>query len=822
MRNKYGVTLMNILCMLMMFVSTGLFLSCQADPFTKLKSDNPVIWSEAARELVVQKDPRVTDPLIDGLVNGNRHVRKESAALLGEFGDRRGVTPLIGALRDEFWEVRKRAAHSLGLIGDPASIEPLIQVLADEDCDVRNSAIGALTRMGSMVREPLIEALSSGNVNVREGAAGVLASMGWQASGEKDSLKYLLAKRDWDALRSMGAPAAEVLVDALRYSDEVARDQIKKTLKAMGSAATGPLTAALENNDSRVREGAAGVLASVGWQPANQKEKINYLVAGKDWESLVPVGPAAGPALVRMLSDKDYRIRESAAKTLTAIGWRPGNEDDEIASLIAARSWERLAGKKSTAVPRLIELLSDASDDVRMQAATTLGEIHDMKAVLPLLDALGDGNCDVRKKVVVTLGALGDPRAVPLLLERMKEQKCDIREEAAQALEKTGAIPEGPLIEALSEKNQFIREGAAMVLARRSFHGAVDPLIAALADESSKVRARAAHALGKAADTRAVKPLIDALKDTDQAVREEAARALGALRTREATDALVEALEDKKNNRYVCEEAVAALGETGDPAAVKPLVVSLKDGSRYIREKAAEALGKTGDSSAIEPLTGALDDEVFKVRANAAYSLDTLGWKPLNDHGKISYAFAKKDWKVLETTGAPAVELLISALTARDDEPDLQENAGRILEGIGVPSVIPLIAVAAPLAAALTDWWINTEAADIITRWGWKPSKDADVIHLLVARRDYTGLRREWARASSVLIRDAADDDFRVVENSLYAFKNMESKDVIPVLVAAMEQKGNKTMAEAYLNSGLPELAQAAKKWAAVHGFDIK
>jgi HEAT repeat protein len=877
MRNKYCVTLMNISWTLLLVVSAGSLLSCQADPFTKLKSDNPVMWSEAARELVVQKDPRIADPLIDGLINGNRHVRKEAAALLGELGDRRGVAPLIGALRDEFWEVRKKAAHSLGLIGDSASIEPLIQVLSDEDCDVRNSAMGALIRMGGSAREPLIGALSSGNVNVREGAAGVLASMGWQASGEAESLKYLLAKRDWDALRSMGAPAAEVLVDALRYSDEVARDQIKKTLKAMGSPATGPLAAALEDNDSRVRESAAGILASMGWQPANQKEKIHYLAAGKDWENLISAGRAAEPVLLRMLSDKDFRIRESAAKTLAAIGWRSGSEDDEISSLVATRSWERLAAKKSSSVPRLIGLLSDAHDDIRMQAAATLGEIHDMNAVPPLLEALGDGNCEVRKKIVVTLGILGDTRAVPLLLERMKEQKCDIREEAAQALEKVPSVPEGPLIEALSEKNQFVREGAAMVLARRSFQGAVDPLIAALADESSKVRARAAHALGKAADARAVKPLINALKDTDQAVREEAARALGALRTREATDALVETLEDKKNNRYVREEAASALGETGDPAAVKPLIASLTDGSRYIREKAAEALGKTGDSSAVEPLTGALDDEVFKVRANAAQALDALGWKPPNDHEKISYAFAKKDWKVLETAGVPAVESLVSALTARDDEPDLREQAGRVLERIGAPSVIPLIAVAGdknargrreavkalgaigdsraldvlvgalsdddrevrqtavkslsalndrkalpPLAAALTDWWINTEAADVITRWGWKPSKDADVIHLLVARRDYAGLRREWDRASSVLVRDAADDDFRVVENALYAFKNMENKDVIPVLVAAMEQKGNRTMAEAYLNSGLPELARAAKKWAAVHGFDIK
>ena len=86
-----------------------------------------------------------------------------------------------------------------------------------------------------------------------------------------------------------------------------------------------------------------------------------------------------------------------------------------------------------------------------------------------------------------------------------------------------------PLIAALKDENEYVRQAAAEVLGKIGDARAVEPLIAALKDESFSVRAAAARALGEIKDPRAVEPLIAALKDESFSVRRAAAEALVSL-----------------------------------------------------------------------------------------------------------------------------------------------------------------------------------------------------------------------------------------------------------------------------------------------------
>jgi len=85
----------------------------------------------------------------------------------------------------------------------------------------------------------------------------------------------------------------------------------------------------------------------------------------------------------------------------------------------------------------------------------------------------------------------------------------------------------------------------------------------------------------------------------------------------------------KSTDFTVRHSAVTALGETGDPRAVKPLIKALGDSYSLIRSSAAIALGKIKDPRTVEPLIRALEDSNFHVRFAAREALGMIGWKPL-------------------------------------------------------------------------------------------------------------------------------------------------------------------------------------------------
>ena len=90
---------------------------------------------------------------------------------------------------------------------------------------------------------------------------------------------------------------------------------------------------------------------------------------------------------------------------------------------------------------------------------------------------------------------------------------------------------------------------------------------------------------------------------------------------------LISALTPK--HQALCRaHAAEALGDLADPAAIPPLIESLKDPYRLVRSYAARALGKIQDpeiAKAIEPLIDQLvKDDFFGARAEAAEALGNI------------------------------------------------------------------------------------------------------------------------------------------------------------------------------------------------------
>jgi HEAT repeat protein len=140
----------------------------------------------------------------------------------------------------------------------------------------------------------------------------------------------------------------------------------------------------------------------------------------------------------------------------------------------------------------------------------------------------------------------------------------------------------------------------------------VEELIDYLHQENREWRREAAVALGHTGDPRAVWPLILAFRVWDQDLYDCVVTSL--LRLGEAAVMpLCEAL--RHQNRRIRIGAASTLGMIGSVRSVAPLCEALQDQDRFVRGLAAEALGKTGSSDAVGPLCKQVEDGIWEAAA---------------------------------------------------------------------------------------------------------------------------------------------------------------------------------------------------------------
>src|SRR5262249_23545239 len=148
------------------------------------------------------------------------------------------------------------ASHALQRMG-PQGVRAFIVVLKDKDPDIRLEATSGLRGMAvrnqsglGLAAVPLIDALRGDNAGVRQGA--------------------------FVALASIGKPALEPLIVALKDKDPKLRREVAGTLRSMAigkqagvsmALAVAPLIGALRDDNADVRQEASFALSSID-QPA--------------------------------------------------------------------------------------------------------------------------------------------------------------------------------------------------------------------------------------------------------------------------------------------------------------------------------------------------------------------------------------------------------------------------------------------------------------------------------------------------------------------------------------------------------------------------
>src|SRR5258708_38290105 len=137
------------------------------------------------------------------------------------------------------------------------------------------------------------------------------------------------------------------------------------------------------------------------------------------------------------------------------------------------------------------------------------------------LQTLRSGEESARRQAVVALGGAKVAEALPALLNAVADESWPVRQAATEALT---TFPPELLLPALEtalrdDANATIRNAAMEIYVKLGPQG-VPPLLSLLKDRDEEVRNFAAVMLGTMRDEKAVTALIEALEDPDVNVRQ--------------------------------------------------------------------------------------------------------------------------------------------------------------------------------------------------------------------------------------------------------------------------------------------------------------
>jgi HEAT repeat protein len=384
--------------------------------------------------------------------------------------------------------------------------------------------------------------------------------------------------------------------------------------------------------------------------------------------------PEAVGSLTHALGDDQWRARQAAVRGLAQHGAaivdtlvRTLREQHHNFSVLSS-ILDLLATTDIDVVERLIDCLSSADVDLRIQAALILGGRRDHRAVPALVRALDDPDLNVQFHAIEALGQLHAGEAVEALTRIAERRDFFLAFPAIQALARLGDVSVAPRLVPLLN-DELLRATVAEALGELGDELVATPLsqllnqpqapIEPIADALAGLYQRYEDRYGagehivsivrrqiSAAGTQNLLDAVDRVGPehlrgiacvmgwlSGPAVQRALTRLLGqrAVRT-QVVEALVRygagvvelVIEQLGAEDLDARQAAAvALGRIGDRTATRALVATLKDPDLVL--PAAGALARLGDGEAFEPLLGLLGHVDGAVRQAAIAALNSIG-----------------------------------------------------------------------------------------------------------------------------------------------------------------------------------------------------
>jgi len=293
----------------------------------------------------------------------------------------------------------------------------------------------------------------------------------------------------------------------------------------------------------------------------------------------------------------------------------------------AAHQLGKLADER--AVPALAQALEDADEYVRKSVVMALRRIGGPAAMEALRIALADRSEQVVLQAVNGLRDMRDKGAVEPLIRVLARRERSLQLASTDALVRIGGDAVGPLMEAFKDRNLRRRIGNQVwkILVDMGTR-AIDPLLEMMTDENQYVRLTSISVLGRIGDKRVVGPMVNLFLD-DPRMQEAVVTTLARLEERgvlehpagtdreitlprdvldsliahprlEVTKALQEALENPsaKVRRFAMRALFALHGE----GALDHLVKALGDEDVDVKRLAIKIMARLRDKRVVDPL----------------------------------------------------------------------------------------------------------------------------------------------------------------------------------------------------------------------------
>ena len=242
---------------------------------------------------------------------------------------------------------------------------------------------------------------------------------------------------------------AQELVEQLASPSADERKEAREGLLTLGAAAVPSLITATELDNAILRWEAVNLLGMIA-DPRGIDAVLHVAMTDSDvharwranWAITCLDDGMVVPRLIAALEDEDRTVAWNAAvalslfgavegvsllhKELEAVGWRQWEAVNAL-----GRVWN------DETAPKLIVVLQEGPEDVRKEAALSLGRIGGAGALAALLEALSsDPSFEVRWRAAMMIGHIGDQEAVALLMKiRAKEVHSFVIEQIDEAIE---------------------------------------------------------------------------------------------------------------------------------------------------------------------------------------------------------------------------------------------------------------------------------------------------------------------------------------------------------------------------------------------------
>ncbi len=349
----------------------------------------------------------------------------------------------------------------------------------------------------------------------------------------------------------------------------------------------------------------------------------------------------------------------------------------------------------SPVMERALRSLDSIDEDERQAAIQSLGQMDEPRITEILAEAVRHPVRQVRIGIARLVAARKDARAIPALVEGLRS-----RDEAVKPwiLETFGAAAVPQLLELLDEDDIWFRPNVYEALGALDDPRAIEALNTRLRDPDPVKRSSAASVLRS--DPGNIPILLEMMQDSSPRVRSAAISALIRIAAKTGAQqnifpTLLMALDDEEDQVVI--SAVLALGETGNPESVAPLLrAMLYNPSDQVCTFAKQAICKL-EAAPLRELREAVSSPNPRVRERAIRFLSE--WHDPEDVPLFLNGFKDDDfevrWAALSAFSAAAkraaVPTLIAILKDDGEHPNIVRSAVIDLGEIGDPAAVPAL-----------------------------------------------------------------------------------------------------------------------------------